>query len=54
VRFDREPIAELVAKAPAEVTLIPRNPARRITRGGMEIAAIARGATYDEIARRAA
>ena len=34
MHFNREPIAELVAKAPAEVTLIPRNAARRITRGG--------------------
>ena len=38
VRFDRGLIAELVAKAPAEVTLTPRNPARRITLGGNHVA----------------
>ncbi len=37
VRFDRGLIAELVAKAPAEVTLTPRNPARRITLGGNHV-----------------
>ncbi len=37
VRFDRALIEELVAKAPSEVTLTPRNPERRITLGGNKI-----------------
>jgi trimethylamine--corrinoid protein Co-methyltransferase len=37
VRFDRGLIEDMVAKAPAEVTLTPRNPARRITLGGNRI-----------------
>ena len=37
VRFDRGLIEELVAKAPAQVTLTPRNPERRITLGGNKI-----------------
>jgi trimethylamine--corrinoid protein Co-methyltransferase len=34
VRFDRGLIAELLDKAPAQVTVTPRNPARRLTLGG--------------------
>lgn len=37
VRFDRGLIAELVAKAPASVTLTPRNPDRRLVLGGNSI-----------------
>ena len=37
VRIDRALIEEAVAKAPAEVTLTPRNPARAITLGGANI-----------------
>lgn len=37
VRFDRGLIAELIKKAPSEVTLTPRNPDRRITLGGNRI-----------------
>ncbi len=36
-RFDRGLIAELLAQAPAEVTLTPRNPERRITLGGNHV-----------------
>ncbi|MFQ5785564.1 MAG: trimethylamine methyltransferase family protein [Alphaproteobacteria bacterium] len=36
-RFDRGLIEESVAKAPAEFTLTPRNPARAITMGGANI-----------------
>jgi trimethylamine--corrinoid protein Co-methyltransferase len=34
VRFDRGLIAELLDKAPAQVTVTPRDPARRLTLGG--------------------
>ncbi|MHA1152856.1 MAG: trimethylamine methyltransferase family protein [Alphaproteobacteria bacterium] len=34
VRFDRGLIAELLGQAPAEVTVTPRNPARRLILGG--------------------
>ena len=37
VRIDRGLIEESVAKAPAEVTLTPRNPARKLTMGGNHI-----------------
>ncbi len=37
VRMDRALIEDAVAKAPAEVTLTPRNPARAITLGGNNI-----------------
>ncbi|RMD62403.1 MAG: methyltransferase, partial [Alphaproteobacteria bacterium] len=37
VRFDRGLIAELVAKAPEQVSVTPRNPARRLTIGGRHI-----------------
>ncbi len=36
-RFDRGLIEELVAKAPSEVTLTPRNPERRLTLGGSRV-----------------
>lgn len=37
VRFDRDMVLELVAKAPAEVTLTPRNPEHAVTLGGNHI-----------------
>jgi len=37
VRLDRHLVLDLVAKAPAEVTLTPRNPERAITLGGRHI-----------------
>ncbi len=37
VRFDRNLVLELVARAPREVTLTPRNPERAITLGGRHI-----------------
>ena len=37
VRLDRHMVLELVAKAPSEITLTPRNPARAITLGGAHI-----------------
>ena len=37
VRFDRGLVAELLAKAPASVTLTPRNPERRLILGGNSI-----------------
>ncbi len=37
VRFDRALIAELIGKAPSEVTLTPRNPERRVTLGGNNV-----------------
>jgi len=38
VRFDRALVMELVAKAPSEFTLTPRNPDRAVTFGGNHIA----------------
>jgi trimethylamine--corrinoid protein Co-methyltransferase len=38
VRFDRALVEELVAKAPSEFTLTPRNPDRAVTFGGNHIA----------------
>jgi trimethylamine---corrinoid protein Co-methyltransferase len=38
VRFDRDLVEELVAKAPSEFTLTPRNPDRAVTFGGNHIA----------------
>ncbi|MBM3571147.1 MAG: methyltransferase, partial [Alphaproteobacteria bacterium] len=37
VRFDRHMVLELVAKAPSEFTITPRNPERAITVGGRQI-----------------
>ena len=37
VKFDRDLIMELVAKAPSEFTLTPRNPERYVTLGGTHI-----------------
>ena len=37
-RFDRGLVAELVAKAPSEFTLTPRNPERAVTFGGNRVA----------------
>ncbi|MEM7743886.1 MAG: trimethylamine methyltransferase family protein [Pseudomonadota bacterium] len=34
VRFDRDMVMELVAKAPSQFTITPRNPARQVTVGG--------------------
>ena len=34
VRMDRNMVSELVAKAPSQFTLTPRNPARQVTIGG--------------------
>lgn len=53
VRFDRDLVRTLVAKAPAEFRIVPRNPARAVTIGGRQqvFAPVASPPNYSDLER---